>query len=104
MGPLGCVDYLHAHREYSRKMLQRAKRHKILKTLDVPVLIPEDIIGLKIQAIVSNPKRYSQDMADIEYLLKENLGRLNLDMVREYFELFERGEELDKILKRIKHA
>ena len=104
MGPLGCVDYLHAHREYSRKMLKRAKKHTILKSLQIPVLIPEDIIGLKIQAIVSNPKRYSQDMADIEYLLKENAGRLNLDMVREYFELFERGKELDEILKRVKHA
>lgn len=100
--PLGCVDYLHAHREYTRKMLGRAKKHTVLKNLEVPVLIPEDIIGLKIQSIVNNPQRRSLDMADIEYLLRENPARLDLDRVREYFDLFQQGKELDQLLKRIK--
>jgi predicted nucleotidyltransferase len=100
--PLGCVDYLHAHREYTRKMLGRAKKHTVLKNLEVPVLIPEDIIGLKIQSIVNNPQRRSLDMADIEYLLRENPARLDLDRVREYFDLFQQGKELDQLLKRVK--
>lgn len=102
MKPLGCVDYLHAHREYTRKMLGRAKKHTILKNSEVPVLIPEDIIGLKVQSIVNNPQRRSLDMADIEYLLRENRDRLDLGRVREYFDLFQWGKELDELFKRIK--
>ncbi len=104
MAPLGCVDYLHAHREYSRKMLSRAKKHKILENLEVPVLIPEDIIGLKVQSIVNSPQRHALDMADIEYLIRENLNQLNWDIVKEYFHLFDRDYELDDLLRRIKNA
>jgi hypothetical protein len=104
MAPLGCVDYLHAHREYSRKMLSRAKKHKILKNFEIPVLIPEDIIGLKVQSLANNPKRYTLDIADIEYLIRENFDKLDLNIIIEYFNLFERGQELDSLLKRIKDA
>lgn len=99
MGPLGCVDYLHAHREYARKMLARANKHAILEKFDVPVLIPEDIIGLKVQAVANNAEREGVDMADIEYLLKQNKHRLNLDIIREYFDLFQKGDDLEKLLK-----
>ncbi len=102
MGPLGCVDYLHAHRTYTRKMLTRARKYKILEGIKVPVLIPEDIIGLKVQSIVNNPNRHSLDMADIEYLLRDNLDKLNLDMIKGYFNLFDWEKEFDEILKRIK--
>jgi hypothetical protein len=104
MAPLGCVDYLHAHRGYTRKMLSRAKKHRILENFEVPVLIPEDIIGLKVQSMVNNPKRRVLDMADIEYLIRENLDKLDLDIIKEYFHLFDRGDELDEVLKRIKDA
>jgi len=101
---LGCVDYLHAHREYTRKMLKRAKKHKILKNFEVPVLIPEDIIGLKVQSMVNNPKRYALDMADIEYLIREKSDHLDFDIIKEYFHLFDRDNELDTLLRRIKNA
>lgn len=104
MGPLGCVDYLHAHRDYSRKMLSRAKKHRILRNFETPVLIPEDIIGLKVQSIANNPQRHTLDMVDIEYLLRENFGKLDLNIVKEYFDLFDRGPELEDLLKRIKDA
>jgi hypothetical protein len=29
---------------------------------------------------------------------------LNMDIIKEYFNLFERGDELDALLKRIKNA
>jgi hypothetical protein len=102
MKPWGFVDYLHAHREYTRGMLARARTHKILKNSQMPVLIPEDIIGLKVQAMVNDPARRSLDMADIEYLLREQLDDLNLEMIREYFDLFQQGKDLDNILRRIK--
>lgn len=102
MKSLGFVDYLYAHREYTRGMLARARAHKILQNSQVPVLIPEDIIGLKVQSMVNDPTRRSLDMADIEYLLRERLDDLNLEMIREYFDLFQQGKELEKILGRIK--
>jgi predicted nucleotidyltransferase len=104
MAPLGCVDYLYAHREYTRKMLARARKHKILENFEVPVLIPEDIIGLKVQSMVNNPKRHTLDMADIEYLMRENRDKLNQDSIKEYFHLFDRDAELDDLLKRTKDA
>src|SRR3989338_1155430 len=104
MAPLGRVDYLHAHRQYARKMLARAKKHRVMENFEVPVLIPEDMIGLKVQSMVNNPKRHALDMADIEYLFRENLDKLNLEIIKEYFHLFDRGYELDDLLKRIKDA
>lgn len=99
---LGRVDFLHAHRKYARKMLGRAKQVDILEgRYKVKVLLAEDLIGLKVQSSSNDPARYHQDMADIEYLLRANQN-LNLNLVREYFMLFERSEELDTILKRIK--
>lgn len=102
--PLGRVDYLHAHREYTRKMLVRAKKHVILENFEVPVLIPEDIIGLKVQSMVNNPKRHALDMADIEYLLRENLDHLDLGIIKEYFHLFDLDNELNSLLKRARDA
>ena len=104
VAPLGRVDYLHAHRQYARKMLARAKKHRVMENFEVPVLIPEDIIGLKVQSMVNNPKRHALDMADIEYLLRENLDKLNLEIIKEYFHLFDRDDELNDLLKRIKDA
>lgn len=102
MGPLGCVDFLHAHRKYAREMLKRARKHEILGNVEVPVLLPEDVIGLKVQAVVNDPKRRPLDMADIEYLLREEGENLNLEVIREYFNLFDMGDKLEEILKRIK--
>ena len=104
MVPLGCVDYLHAHREYARKMLSRAQSKNILGDFEVPVLIPEDIIGLKVQSMVNNPQRQALDMADIEYLIREKFDQLDLEAIREYFQLFGRQGDLDNLLKRIKDA
>lgn len=104
MAPLGCVDYLHAHREYARKMLARARSHKILGDFEVPVLIAEDIIGLKVQSMVNNPQRQALDMADIEYLIREKFDQLNWGLIREYFGAFGRQDELDNLRKRIKNA
>lgn len=104
MAPLGCVDYLHARRIYTRKMLSRAQKHKILENFEVPVLIPEDIIGLKVQSMVNDPKRRSLDMADIEFLLSENLDGVDMAIVEEYFSLFGLDDQLKDLLTRIRNA
>lgn len=98
---LGRVDFLHAHRKYARSMLDRAKEDEKLK---IKVVLPEDLIGLKVQSSSNDPERYHQDMADIEAVIKANKGKLNMNLIKEYFELFNRKEEFDQILKRIKNA
>jgi hypothetical protein len=103
MAPMGCVDYLHAHRSYTRKMVARAQNHAILGGADVPVVLAEDIIGLKVQSMVNNPERRFLDMADIKYLII-NAPKLDLDIVREYFHLFGMDSQLNDLLKGTKYA
>jgi len=105
MKELGQVDYLHAHRSYARNMLKRARECGILNNkFTVRVLTPEDIIGLKVQSSSNDPKRYHQDLADIEYLIKAQGEDLNLELVKEYFTLFQREKELEGILRKVHHV
>ena len=99
----GQVDFLVARRKYSRAMLKRAREMPVLGgELTVKVLLPEDLIGLKIQAIVNDPgNRYPVDGPDIQRLLKMHRGRLDMTLVRDYFRLFEKEELLDEWLKDI---
>ena len=102
---LGQIDFLHAHRQYTKNMLQRAREYGILKdAFKVKVLVPEDIIGLKVQASANDPRRRSQDSADIEALLRRHKNRLDLKLLKEYFSLFGRETELDQLLKKAGHA
>ena len=102
---LGQIDFLLAHRRYARNMLKRAQECGILKKeFKIKVLIPEDIIGLKIQAMANDPKRHSQDWADIEKILTLHKNKLDKKLLREYFSLFDREKELDKLLQRMNDA
>jgi len=102
---LGRVDFLHARRKYSQAMLQRAPFVEILKgKFKIKVLRIEDIIGLKVQSSSNDPERYHQDMSDIENLIRNNYKNLNLRLIREYFDLFDRGRELEEILRKIEDA
>ncbi|OGX06407.1 MAG: hypothetical protein A2Z88_07045 [Omnitrophica WOR_2 bacterium GWA2_47_8] len=102
---LGQIDFLHAHRQYTKNMLKRAKECAILNDkFTVKVLVPEDIIGLKVQASSNDTNRHTQDLADIEKLLTLHKDQLNIKLLKEYFALFGREKELEEILKRIKHA
>ena len=86
---LGRVDFLHAHRSYTRAMLARAASKKILDgKFELRVLGPEDLIGLKVQSMANDPSRYNRDMSDIESLISENRATLNMQLIREYFKLF----------------
>ncbi len=101
----GKVDFLHAHRKYSRNMLVRAVEKDILKgKFKTKVVIPEDIIGLKLQSSSNDPRRKAKDMDDIEHLIEINFKNIDLTIIREYFALFNRTGELEDILKRINNA
>jgi predicted nucleotidyltransferase len=65
----------------------------------VKVLLVEDLIGLKLQALANDPKnRYAVDAPDIQRLLKMHRSRLDVALVREYFRLFGKEELLDEWL------
>jgi predicted nucleotidyltransferase len=67
--------------------------------LTVKVLLVEDQIGLKLQAIANDSKnRYAVDAPDIQRLLKLHRNRLDIELVREYFRLFEKEDLLDEWL------
>jgi hypothetical protein len=98
---LGQVDFLVARRKYSRAMVKRASEMPVMDgELTVKVLRVEDLIGLKLQALANDPKnRYAVDAPDIQRLLKLHGSRLDIDLVREYFRLFEKENLLDEWLR-----
>ena len=54
----GTIDFLHAFREISCSMLERAVEKKVFNNrYEVKVLCPEDIIGLKVQALTNDTQR-----------------------------------------------
>jgi hypothetical protein len=95
---LGTLDFLHAFRPASLEMLSRAK----LKTIfdgeqAIPVIVPEDLIGLKIQALNNDPSRALLDMTDIESLMKIFGSALDWTRIEGYFNLFGRAETAFKL-------
>ena len=68
----GAVDFLHAYRSISVAMLSRALSLSDKGSRTMRVLQPEDVIGLKVQAMANDPRRKDKEMADIETLM----GRL----------------------------
>jgi len=79
-------------------MLRRA-RPALLRgaRLRVPVVDAEGLIGLKLQALVNAPSR-RQDEADIRALLAARRGTLKLDVLRDYYRLFGRELDLERLL------
>lgn len=95
----GEIDFLHAFRPVSLAMLKRAKEMPVLDGKHMlKVLKPEDIIGLKIQALVNNPERASREYSDIKSIMEYYRVRLDWNLLEEYFSLFKKGKEF-KALK-----
>ena len=101
---LGRIDVLIAQRAHAFAMLERSISHTQSTITSCKALIAEDIIGLKVQATSNDPSRRGQDMADIEQLLRQNQQGIDLAGIREYFKIFNRENELDELLERIKNA
>ena len=100
----GEIDFLHAFRAPTLRMLERAGEKTIFsEVLSVRVLQPEDLIGLKIQAIANNENRELTDMYDIEELLRLHGDTLDWKLIEEYCVIFDR-EDLFAKLKEKYHA
>ena len=94
----GKLDFLHAFRPASLSMLERAAHKTIFDgEQTIPVILPEDLIGLKVQAINNDPSRTPLDMADIEALMNIFRTKLNWERIEGYFELFGMQETFVKL-------
>jgi hypothetical protein len=101
---LGEVDFLHAFRKISLSMLNRAKEMPILGgKLKIKVLSPEDIIGLKLQALVNDKSKELREYADIEDIMKYFREKLNWDLIKEYFSLFEKKGKFKELRQKYGH-
>jgi hypothetical protein len=101
----GSVDVIHAFRQISLAMLRRAKSYPAFGgTQSVRAVDPEDIIGLKVQAMFNDPARRSQEVADIERLAALYGQKLDWDRITEFYELFGLGEEAKALKERFGRA
>jgi hypothetical protein len=100
---MGRVDILFAHRPYAISMLKRAKEQTLYQGT-IKVLVPEDLIGLKIQALSNDPDRLHKDMADIETLMALHGKTLDWKLIEDYFHVFHREKEFADLSRRFKHA
>lgn len=81
-------------------MLGRATWVAISETLSVKCLSLEDIIGLKLQALVNDPARELRDRADMESLVaaaKQQGRAIDWNLLGDYFRLFERDNVLAEL-------
>lgn len=102
---LGEVDFIHAFRTTSLGMLARATSRDIFDgNLKVKVLEPEDIIGLKVQAMVNDPTRQTQELADIEALMGRFGSKLDWRRMEEYFSLFGQQPRFLELRDRYSHV
>lgn len=93
----GQVDFLHAFRKISVEMLQRAITKKLFDgCMQIRVLMPEDIIGLKLQVVANDEKRKNQEFADIESLMNHYRAQLNWNLLAEFFALFKQETRFQK--------
>ncbi|MCK9614279.1 MAG: nucleotidyltransferase [Candidatus Omnitrophica bacterium] len=85
----GSIDFLYAFRKPSLEMLKRAVEKNLFeKTIAIKVLLPEDIIGLKVQAFVNRPERKVFELEDIKSLITANLSELDWEIIKKHFALF----------------
>jgi len=102
---LGNIYFIHAFREISLKMLERRMEKKIFEG-EVPIYVvqPEDLIGLKVQAMANDPQRKFREMADIESVMDLYKKELEWKRIREYFELFDMNDEYEALRRRFTDA
>lgn len=96
MKGMGLVDFLYTKREQG--IIEDGKTFKgINKDIDVRVAMPEDIIGLKLDAIKNNPKREIRDWADIQAIVEVLGDNLDWTKIRNYCKLLDVEEVYEKI-------
>jgi hypothetical protein len=96
----GAVDIQHAFRAPGLAMLGRARARKVPGLKRAPrVLQREDLVGLKLQAMVNDPDRTDRDRADISDLLRGRKPRWA--RVLGYYDDFGRRREGLKLRRKL---
>lgn len=90
---VGALDCLLARRPPTRAMLETAW---VVPGIGVKCVHAEDLIGLKIQAYVNDPRRELQDKADIQAIVRRHLD-LDWPRVQAYAELFGQWPAIEAI-------
>ena len=94
----GKLDFLHAFRPAALSMLEHAARKTIFDgEQTIAIILPEDLIGLKVQAINNDPSRTALDMTDIEALMRIFGASLDWQRIEGYFELFGMQEQVAEL-------
>lgn len=97
---LGRVDLMLAHNDLTQKMLQRAIVKKVSDDLgSLRVILPEDLIGLKLIAAKNNPKRAGKDLIDVQEIIKNNKKHLDYSLLKDYFKLYHNEDKLKEYWK-----
>ena len=91
------MDFLLAHRKPTLDLLATARPRPAFGH-ELHVVDVEGIVGLKLQALLNDPRR-QQDLVDIRALLAAHRKSLELERLRSYFRLFEREAMLDDLLR-----
>jgi len=96
----GRIDILHAFRGPTLGMLERADRIEIEGGHSLPVVHVEDIIGLKVQAVVNDPTRATRDWADIRMILETRAEReepIDWQLLGDYLAIFGLEDKLREL-------
>ena len=89
----GNIDCLHAFRVTSLNMIERAEEREIFGgVIKVKVARPEDLIGLKLQAMRNDSSHREQDLADIKALVALWSSKLDWSLIEEYACILEMEE------------
>lgn len=97
---LGRIDILHAFRGPSLGMLERADRIDVAPGLTLPVVQSEDLIGLKVQAAVNDPRRATADWTDIRLILESSAELqkgVDWDLIADYLDVFNLGDKINRM-------
>ncbi|MDE2142904.1 MAG: nucleotidyltransferase family protein [Elusimicrobia bacterium] len=97
----GSLDFIHAFRPLALEMLARSLEKPLTAARRARVLTPEDVIGLKVQAIANSPARRLRDLADIEALISANRDGLDWARIKNYFGLFSMDAEYADLKARL---
>jgi hypothetical protein len=101
----GSVDFIHAFREISLAMLERAKDYPTLGgSQSLRTVQPEDVIGLKVQALCNDPARKAQEQSDIERLMARYGHELDWQRIQEFYDVFGLADDAKKLKARFDRA
>jgi hypothetical protein len=85
----GSLDFIHAFRKVSLGMLDRATDFPVIGgKRSLKTARPEDVIGLKVQAMCNDPERRTQEQRDIETLMVRYGSQLDWNRIEELYDVF----------------